>query len=100
MKKTKEVKIAMMSAASLALDYLKQYKNADTEQAVRHVMKNFKVSGDEKLAGIAAANFVLKYKERNSKATPKQVLQELADNTENLLNSIRNQDESQEMSSL
>lgn len=88
MKKTKEVKIAMISAASLALDYLKQNKNADTEQTIKHVMKNFKSQGDEKLAGIAAANFVLKYKERNSRATPNQIMQELTNCTENLLNSM------------
>lgn len=96
MKKTKEVKIAMISAASLALEYLKQNKNADTEQAIKHVMKNFKLKGDEKLAGIAAANFVLKYKERDSRATQKQVMQELADSTENLLNSMR-KNETEEM---
>ncbi len=97
MKKTKEVKIAMISAASLALEYLKQNKNADTEQAIKHIMKNFQVSGDEKLAGIAAANFVLKYKERDPRATQKQVMQELANCTENLLNSMKKQDEAKEM---
>lgn len=99
MKKTKEVKISMISAASLALSYLKKKPTADSEEVMTYIMKNLEARGYGKLAGIAAANHVIKIKERNSKATQKQILQDLSNNINPILESIE-KNAPEEMSNL
>ena len=88
----KEVKIEMIKAASLALSFLKKNPATDTEQAMKHVMKNLKSDGEAKIAGMAAANYVLKLKEQSSRTTEKQIMQKLTDNTDKILKNIESQD--------
>ena len=95
----RDKKLVMITAASSALDYLKKSPNADSETVLKHVMRNMDAEGEAKIAGIAAANHVIKLKERNSRATTKQILQDLANNTDLILSSIKNE-QSKEMSSL
>ena len=82
-------KLAMVVAASSALDYLNKKPNAGIEEAMKHVIKNFKATGNARLAGIAAANHVLKFKEKNIKATEKQAMQNLANSTQDILDSMK-----------
>lgn len=88
-----EEKLVMVKSASLALKYLKSHPHSDTEETMKHVIKE--IESEEKslkLAGIAAANHVLKHREKNPKATEKQTMQNLTDNINNLLKSIENQE--------
>lgn len=85
--KEKDVKLAMMITGSSALDFLKKNPNADSEQVMKHVMRDVRAEGEAKIAGIAAANFVIKLKEKG-KITDKKALQELANSTSEILNSI------------
>ena len=93
-------KLMMLTAASLALDYLKKNPNADSEEVMKHVIKNTKADGEAKLAGIAAANHVIKFKEKNWKATQKHVMQDLSNSMSNILESIESQNEDEEMLNL
>ncbi len=92
----KDVKIEMVKAASLALDFLKKNPQADTEKIMQHVIKNYKPETEEKekfkLAGMAAANHAIKFRERVPQATQKQIMQNLTDNLNSILEKIQNQD--------
>jgi len=94
------VKLAMITAASSALDYLKKNPNADSEQVMKHIIRSIKAEGEAKIAGIAAANHVVKFKEKNSEATQKQVMQELSNSMRSILKSIEKQDENEKMLNL
>jgi len=94
------VKLAMITAASSAMDYIKKNPNADSESVMKHIIKSIKDTGEAKIAGIAAANHVIKFKEKNSKATQKQVMQELSNSMRSILKSIESQNENEEMSYL
>lgn len=86
----KDVKLLMVAAASSALKYQSE-SNADLEEVMKTVIKNLNSRGNEKLAEIASINHVLKYKQKNPKALEKQILQDLTDNSDRILNSIKNQ---------
>lgn len=95
MQNEKEIKIAMIAAASAALDYLKSNPKSDSERIMKFVIKHLNAEHDSKIAGIAAANHVLKLKERNFKLTDKKAMQDLTDNAENILRSIKTQEKSE-----
>jgi hypothetical protein len=87
-----EIKIEMIRAASMALDFLKANPNAEIEQIMKHLMKNFSAVESSKLAGIAAANYAIRFMEKNPKSTQKQVMQNLTENIGNIIESIKDQD--------
>jgi hypothetical protein len=86
---TKDVKLAMITSSSLALDYLKANPNADIEEIMKHVIQNASAKGDAKIAGIAAANHVIKYKQKNWRASSKEIMQNLTDSMNGLLMAIQ-----------
>ncbi len=92
MKNEKEVKIAMISAASLAMKYAKKNPNHDSEQVIKHIIKSYDAKGDRKIAGIAAANHVLKLREKNPRITEKQAMQNLSDSMNSILDNINCQE--------
>lgn len=98
MEKIKDVKLAMMVTALAALDYLKLKPTADVESVMRHIIEKVHADNDAKIAGIAAANFVIKYVQQNPGLSQKQVMQQLVNSTNEILDSIEN--ETQEMPDL
>ncbi|MFH1711422.1 MAG: hypothetical protein ABH840_03875 [Nanoarchaeota archaeon] len=93
-------KLLMISAAASALDYLKKNPNADSEEVMKHVIRNIKAEDGKKIAGIAAANHVVKLREKNLKATQKQLMQDLSNSMDKILESIESQNEDEEMLNL
>lgn len=88
----KDKKIVMIVAASSAISYKKQNPSSETEEVIKHVLKNINTSKNLKLFGIAAANFVLKHLQTNTRITEKEVMQKLSDETPNILISIEKQE--------
>ena len=88
----KDKKISMIVAANIAIAYKREKPRADSEETMKHVIQNMKISKEAKIFGIAGANFVVKYIEGNPKATEKEIMQKLVDEAENILNSIENQE--------
>ncbi|MBU3913644.1 MAG: hypothetical protein KKB21_03745 [Nanoarchaeota archaeon] len=100
MTEEKDVRLIMIAAASSALDFLKKNPNADSEQVMKHVIKNLKVEEGKKIAGIAAANHVIKFKEKNPRKTDRNAIQNLSDSMSKILKSADIQNEDEEMLSL
>ena len=88
MEKIKDVKIAMIVAASKTLDYLKENKNADIEEVMGHILKEIRADDKAMLGAIAATNFVYKYKMKHYLASQKEVMKNLSSSTDMLLEKI------------
>ena len=71
-----EDKVKMMVAVGKALDYMKKKPGADTEETIKHVMKELRLRKDLKIKAIAAGSLALKYKER-SKMSDKEIMQKI-----------------------
>jgi len=84
---SQNIKIAMMKAASKALDYKKTNRNADVEEILGFVMAELQEKGNEKIGAIAAATKALKYKEQ-SNFSDRQILQKIMDESGELLTSM------------
>jgi len=91
MKKDIEKKIVLMSGASAAISYKKEHPNVSTEEAIGHVMKSLPRDRETKIFGIAGANFVLKILERRPGAMEKELMQNLSNESDNILMSIEAQ---------
>ena len=78
----KEREVAMVNAASMALEYKEKHPRCWDDDAVAHVLKNLNTSSELKIYGIAAANEILKL--RSSPGfqgfSTKQLLQQFVDN--------------------
>jgi hypothetical protein len=90
---TQEKKMVMVEAAGCALSYKTKKPSADTEEVIRHVIKTISAKREMKIFGVAAASFVLKYLERNPRATEREVMQKFANETNSILMTIENQEE-------
>ena len=82
-----EVKIAMVTAASQALDYQAKNPNADSEEIIRYIMKELRVKGDEKVGAIVGASRALKEKQKTNRPN-KIIIQEIMDQSNEILMSI------------
>jgi len=74
----KNSEIAMVSAASYALEYQDKNPGAEIEEIIRGVMNNLdalKTKNNIKVFGMAAASEALKLKKENKNKTNKQILQ-------------------------
>jgi len=74
----KNSEIAIVSAASYALDYQDKNPGVDVDEIIQKVIENLDVLEtkiDLKILGIAAANEALKLKKENKHKTNKQILQ-------------------------
>ena len=91
MKNEVDKKIMLMAGASAAISYKKTKPNADTEEAISHVMRNLKDNRETKIFAIAGANFVLKILERKPQTSEKELMQALANETSSVLMSIEEQ---------
>ena len=78
----KEKEIAMVNAASLALDYKEKHPRCWDDDAVAHVMKNLEAPQKIKIYAIAAANEILKIRGSAgfSSLSDRQILQQFVDN--------------------
>lgn len=88
MERIKDVKLAMMVSASKTFDYLKRNPRAEVEEVIDYVMREIYAEDEAKVAGVAAANFVINYLRKNFLAPQKEVLQKLANNTDAILAAI------------
>lgn len=91
----KDKRIGVIAAANLALSYKKQKPNADNEEVFKHVIKMLKLKKEIKIHSMAGVSFVLKYLESKPRATEREIMQKLANETPNILNSIDTQEEEQ-----
>lgn len=82
---TEKIKIAMMIAASKAMDYKKINPKSDSEEVLQFIMKELKAKGQEKIGAMAAASKALKYLEEDSSLTQKQIMQRVMNESEEIL---------------
>jgi hypothetical protein len=78
-----KIKIAMMTAASKALQYKKINPKADTEEVMQFVMTDLKIKGQEKIGAMAAASKALKYKEEGEQ--DKKIMQKVMDESDDII---------------
>ena len=84
----KNSEIAMVNAASYALDYQDKNSEADVDEIIQKVIENLDNLGTKKelkIFGIAAASEILKLKKENKHKTNKQILQMFVNNTKGFL---------------
>jgi len=72
--------LAMINAATIALEYKIKHPRCWDDDAVAHVLKTLDSEAKLKIYGVAAANEILKLKKNNSQLTDKQLLQSFTDN--------------------
>ena len=87
----KNSEIAMINAASYALEYQDKNPEADIEEIIRRVMNNLDVLGTKnnlKIFGMAAASEALKLKKENKNKTNKQILQMFVSNTKSFVEKV------------
>lgn len=77
-------KIAMVTAAAMALDYVEKNPRADSDEIMQFIMKEMRVKGDEKVCAIVGANKALK--EQRAFPRPKKVIvQDIMDHVEEIM---------------
>ena len=87
----KNSEIAMVSAASYALEYQDKNPRAEIEEIIRGVMNNLdalKTKNNIKVFGMAAASEALKLKKENKNKTNKQILQMFVSNTKSFVEKV------------
>ncbi|MEK6824061.1 MAG: hypothetical protein AABY06_03430 [Nanoarchaeota archaeon] len=87
----KHSEIAMVNAASYALEYRDKNPGADIEEIIRKVIENLddlRTEKSIKVFGIAAVSEILKLKKENKHKTNKQILQMFVNNTKGFLEKI------------
>ena len=87
----KNSEIAMVSAASYALEYQDKNPGAEIEEIIRGVMNNLdalKTKNNIKVFGMAAASEALKLKKENKNKTNKQILQMFVSNTKSFVEKV------------
>jgi len=85
MKKEKNEKLLMITAASEALKYQNKNPSASSERIIRHVLSSLNSRVDSQISAIAAVNEVLRIKDKNPNLTDRQSLQELMNNIDKIL---------------
>lgn len=85
---TEKTKLAMMTAAAKALDYMGKNPNASHEEIFQHVMKTEKARGEAKLGAMAAVSKAIKYKEMDTSLSDKKVMQKVMDESMDILENI------------
>ena len=78
----KDKEIAIVNAATLALDYKEKHQRCWDDDAIAYVMKNLDAAPNIKVYAIAAANEILKVRaaEGFKNMGDKQILQQFVDN--------------------
>jgi hypothetical protein len=76
----KDREVAMVNAASMALEYRAKHPRAWDDDAVAHVVKNLRASKEIQIYAIAAANEIIKMRKLDRDSTDKQLLQEFINN--------------------
>ena len=87
----KNSEIAMVSAASYALEYQDKNPGAEIEEIIRGVMNNLdalKTKNNIKVFGMAAASEALKLKKENKNKTNKQILQMFVNNSKSFTEKV------------
>lgn len=87
----KNSEIAMINAASYALNYQDKNSEADIEEIIQKVIENLDALGTKielKIFGIAAASEILKLKKENKHKTDKQLLQMFVNNSKSFTEKI------------
>lgn len=84
--------VAMINAASYALDYRDKNPYVDVEEIIKKVIVNLDsvmIKRDLKVFGIAAANEILKLRKQHKGKTNKQILQIFANNISEFLERLK-----------
>ncbi|MEK6945647.1 MAG: hypothetical protein AABW63_02550 [Nanoarchaeota archaeon] len=89
----KDKRILVMVGASSALSYKKMKPHSETEETIRHVLKNLDCTQEMKIFGVAGASFVLKHIEKSPGVSEKETLQRLSNETNSILMNIERQEE-------
>ena len=80
-----KIKIAMMMAASKALDYKKINPKADDEEVLQFVMNEIKANSVAKIGAMAAATKALKYLQQSPGAKDKEIMQKVMNESNDIL---------------
>jgi hypothetical protein len=81
-------KMVMVQAGSLAFSYKRRNPNAEAEELIRYVMTELGSKKENKVFGIAAADYVLKYLTKKPASSEKEVMQSLVNQTPTILGNI------------
>ena len=84
---SEQIKVAMVTAAAMALDYATKNPRADTEETLQYIMKQMKVKGDEKVGAIVGASAALKEKQKTGDSN-KKIVQDIMDKANEILLTI------------
>jgi len=76
----KDREIAMVNAASAALEFRAKYPRIWDEDIIKKVFSTINAKSELKIYGVAAANEVLKLRKSYQDLTDKQILQMFVDN--------------------
>jgi len=85
--KSEKIKVAMVTAAAMACDFLDKNPNADTEHLMQFIMQQMRVKGDEKVGAIVGASRAMKEKQ-NTGSTNKVIVQGIMDRANEILLTI------------
>ncbi len=87
----KDKEVAMVHAASYALDYLNEKYSADAEEIIKKFLKefnSFEMKPELKIYSVAAISEILKMKFANKTKTKKQLIQMFVNKNQEFLQKI------------
>ncbi len=80
-----KIKIAMMTATSKALSYIKLNPRADSEEILQFIMNELKMKSQEKIGAMAAASKALKYGDEDHSLNQKEIMQKVMNESDDIL---------------
>jgi len=81
-------KLPMIIAVGAVIDYKIENPNCLDEEALQHVMRTVRSGGEAKVVAIAGANSALKFLRKNPRATKKEVMQAIMDESDEIAGRI------------
>jgi hypothetical protein len=84
----KDREIAMVNAATLALEYKSKHPRAWDDDAIAHAFKNLDAESELKIYGLAAATEILKLRKGYKDLADKQILQMFVDDIYHILANV------------
>ena len=81
-------KLPLIMAVGAVLDFKAKHPNAIDDEVMQHVVLNIHGQGQAGAVAIAGANSALKFLRRNPKATKKEIMQAVMDQSNELAGNI------------
>ena len=81
-------KLPMIMAVGAVIDFKAKNPGCLDDEAMQHVMRTVKGSGEAKVVAIAGATSALKVLRKNPRATKKEVMQAVMDESDTIVSQI------------